>query len=144
LKTFGIYTLIVVACYFSGLGFYEVAQHLLSIPEESEYHLLYPWMSIFFIFFALPFYFIITLVFNRFKSRSISKINATLKTIVLIVFGALTSLLVPFMFGGFGYIANPMFFLSELGILLSSFFIGTALVFSICTSLAKQYLNRLK
>jgi len=144
MKVFGIYTLIVVACYFSGFGFYEAAQYLLSIPEDSEYHLLYPWMSIFFIFVALPFYFIIILVFNRFKSRSTRIINTILKTVALIIIGIFTSLLVPFMFGGFGYLAKPMLFLSEFGILLSSFFIGTALVFSIGTSLAEQHLKRLK
>ncbi|MEC0226204.1 hypothetical protein [Paenibacillus alba] len=141
MKRFLIYALIVIISYFSGVLFYKTTKYLLAIPEKSEIDLLYPWVTIFFLFFSLPIYFVIILLLRLFKVRSII-VNTLIKIVVLLVFSLFTAAMVPFMFGGFGYLGRPEFFFSEFAILLYSFFIGAALLFSICSSLAEKYLSR--
>lgn len=141
MKSFLIHTLIVGLSYFSGVIVYKVAMYLLAIPEKSEIDLLYPWITIFFIFFALPIYYAINLFLRLFKFRSIV-MSTFLKTVVLVVFSLFSAIMVPFIFGGFGYLGRQEFFFSEFAIILYSFFIGTSAIFAICSSVLDKYLNK--
>lgn len=127
------YAVVVAVSYLSGVLFYKIAQHLLAIPEKSEIDLLYPWITIFFIFFSIPIYFVVNLFFRVTKSHFVI-VNFIFKTIVLMIFGIFTAIIVPFMFGGFGYLSKGEFFFSDFAILLYSFFVGAAILFSICTT----------
>lgn len=138
MKSFLIHMLIVGLSYFSGVIFYKVAMHLLVIPEKSEIDLLYPWVTIFFIFFALPIYYVINLFLRFFKFRSFVT-RTILKTAVLVGFSLFSATMVPFIFGGFGYLGRREFFISEFAIILYSFFIGTSAIFAICSSLVEKY-----
>ncbi|MDD9271529.1 hypothetical protein ACFPES_31295 [Paenibacillus sp. GCM10023248] len=143
MKGFLIYTLIVVLSYFSGVLSYNTAHHLLAIPDNNEMDQLYPWVNIFFLFSALPIYFVIVLFFRLFKTRFFV-INTLLKTVYLIGISLVIAAMVPYMFGGFGYLASPEFLLSEYAILLYSFFVGAALVFAISSSIVEMYVNNKK
>ncbi|WP_289137804.1 hypothetical protein [uncultured Brevibacillus sp.] len=137
MKRFWMYTLIVVASYISGVIAFQAAHSLLSIPEGSEYNLLYPGINLFFIFTVLPAYFIIISLFWLFKIRSV-----ILSAFALILFGIIPSTFVPF-FGGFGFIyLNSHYFQSELFILLCSFFTATAISFSIGIFVSKYSLTK--
>ncbi|WP_407870474.1 hypothetical protein [Paenibacillus sp. P36] len=141
MKGFLIHTLIVGISYLSGVIFYKAAMHLLAIPKNSEIDLLYPWITIFFIFFALPIYYVLNLFLRFFKFRSMVT-STILKTAVLVVFSLFSAIMVPFIFGGFGYLGTREFFFSEFAIILYSFFIGTSAIFSICSSVAENYHNK--
>jgi hypothetical protein len=140
MNRFLIHTLIVGISYLSGVIFYKVSMYLLAIPEKSEIDLLYPWITIFFIFFALPIYYAINLFLRLFNFRSIV-MSTFLKTVVLVVFSLFSAIIVPFILGGFGYLGRQEFFFSEFAIILYSFFIGTSILFAICSSAAEKYLK---
>ncbi|MEJ8548751.1 hypothetical protein [Brevibacillus borstelensis] len=136
MKRFSIYAMIVVASYITGVIAFKAAYYLLSIPEGSEYDLLYTGINLFFIFTVLPAYFVIISLFRLFKIRSI-----ILSALALIMFGIIPSTFVPFL-GGFGFIyLNSQYFQSELFILLYSFFTATAIAFSIGMFLSKKSLT---
>ncbi|GED55421.1 hypothetical protein [Brevibacillus borstelensis] len=136
MKRFLIYTLIVVASYITGILAFKATYNLLSIPEGSEYDLLFTGINLFFIFTVLPAYFFIMSLFRLFQIRSI-----ILMGITLILFGIIPSTFVPFL-GGFGFIyLNSQYFQSELFILLYSFFAATAIAFSIGLFLSKKTLT---
>jgi hypothetical protein len=136
MKRFSIYAMIVVASYITGILAFKATYNLLSIPEGSEYDLLFTGINLFFIFTVLPAYFFIMSLFRLFQIRSI-----ILMGITLILFGIIPSTFVPFL-GGFGFIyLNSQYFQSELFILLYSFFVATAIAFSIGLFLSKKSLT---
>jgi hypothetical protein len=136
MKRFSIYAMIVVASYITGILAFKATYNLLSIPEGSEYDLLFTGINLFFIFTVLPAYFFIMSLFRLFQIRSIMLMGIT-----LILFGIIPSTFVPFL-GGFGFIyLNSQYFQSELFILLYSFFAATAIAFSIGLFLSKKSLT---
>lgn len=127
MKRIGMYIVLIICSYWIGVLFFQGMHAILNIPEGSEYHLLYIGINLFYMFFVLPFYFIIT-----FALRFIAKIQSVwIHAILLIGFGLVPSALVPFMGGfGFGYL-NAQYFYSEMALLLYAFFTGTAIAFCI-------------
>ncbi|MGG4343667.1 hypothetical protein [Paenibacillus lautus] len=133
-----LYPILLILSYFIGVLLFRGAHFVLNIDERSEYHLLYPGIIAFYIFLITPLYIIITYVFRS----VLKKHSILLLTIILIIIGFLPSLLVPFFGGmGFGYL-NVNYFGSEMAILLYSFYTGSAIAFSLGSTIIERMLQQ--